>query len=154
MALNKWCYDLLMKWFSELDSFTSMAHCYSHSFSLLTLFPLLCLCLLLCFSSLHYSFLQNVNPTVAQDWVSGLQRLILKKEEEIRAADRCRIQLQLPGKQDKFVLFLHFQLQASMSRSSSPPQEFMFILGLPLSPFTLLSPSPPLISGCISSLFG
>ncbi|XP_041828078.1 rho guanine nucleotide exchange factor 10 isoform X2 [Melanotaenia boesemani] len=44
---------------------------------------------------------QNVNPTVAQDWVSGLQRLILKKEEEIRAADRCRIQLQLPGKQDK-----------------------------------------------------
>ncbi|XP_017274289.1 rho guanine nucleotide exchange factor 10 isoform X2 [Kryptolebias marmoratus] len=44
---------------------------------------------------------QNVNPTVAQDWVSGLQRLILKKEEEIRAADRCRIQLQLPSKQDK-----------------------------------------------------
>ncbi|XP_061824656.1 rho guanine nucleotide exchange factor 10 isoform X2 [Nerophis lumbriciformis] len=44
---------------------------------------------------------QNVNNTVAQDWVSGLQRLILKKEEEIRAADRCRIQLQLPGKQDK-----------------------------------------------------
>uniref|UniRef100_A0A8C7JWU3 Rho guanine nucleotide exchange factor 10 n=1 Tax=Oncorhynchus kisutch TaxID=8019 RepID=A0A8C7JWU3_ONCKI len=44
---------------------------------------------------------QNVNPTVAHDWVSGLQRLILKKEEEIRAADRCRIQLQLPGKQDK-----------------------------------------------------
>lgn len=48
--------------------------------------------------------MQNVNATVAQDWVSGLQRLILKKEEEIRAADRCRIQLQLPGKQDKFVL--------------------------------------------------
>uniref|UniRef100_A0A673WUS4 Rho guanine nucleotide exchange factor 10 n=1 Tax=Salmo trutta TaxID=8032 RepID=A0A673WUS4_SALTR len=46
---------------------------------------------------------QNVNPTVAHDWVSGLQRLILKKEEEIRAADRCRIQLQLPGKQDKSV---------------------------------------------------
>uniref|UniRef100_A0A096MAX9 Rho guanine nucleotide exchange factor 10 n=1 Tax=Poecilia formosa TaxID=48698 RepID=A0A096MAX9_POEFO len=44
---------------------------------------------------------QNVNSTVAQDWVSGLQRLILKKEEEIRAADRCRIQLQLPGKNDK-----------------------------------------------------
>ncbi|CAJ1073862.1 rho guanine nucleotide exchange factor 10 isoform X2 [Xyrichtys novacula] len=44
---------------------------------------------------------QNVNSTVAQDWVSGLQRLIMKKEEEIRAADRCRIQLQLPGKQDK-----------------------------------------------------
>uniref|UniRef100_A0A3P8UIQ5 Rho guanine nucleotide exchange factor 10 n=1 Tax=Cynoglossus semilaevis TaxID=244447 RepID=A0A3P8UIQ5_CYNSE len=44
---------------------------------------------------------QNVYPTVAQDWVSGLQRLILKKEEEIRAADRCRIQLQLPGKHDK-----------------------------------------------------
>ncbi|XP_055718872.1 rho guanine nucleotide exchange factor 10-like isoform X2 [Salvelinus fontinalis] len=44
---------------------------------------------------------QNVNPTVAHDWVSGLQRLILKKEEEIRAADRCRIQLQLPGKPDK-----------------------------------------------------
>ncbi|XP_037343017.2 rho guanine nucleotide exchange factor 10 isoform X1 [Pungitius pungitius] len=44
---------------------------------------------------------QNVNSAVAQDWVSGLQRLILKKEEEIRAADRCRIQLQLPGKHDK-----------------------------------------------------
>ncbi|XP_023663548.2 rho guanine nucleotide exchange factor 10 isoform X1 [Paramormyrops kingsleyae] len=43
---------------------------------------------------------QNVNTTVAQDWVSGLQRLIAKKEEEIRAADRCRIQLQLPGKHD------------------------------------------------------
>ncbi|XP_034531081.1 rho guanine nucleotide exchange factor 10 isoform X2 [Notolabrus celidotus] len=44
---------------------------------------------------------QNVNSAVAQDWVSGLQRLIMKKEEEIRAADRCRIQLQLPGKQEK-----------------------------------------------------
>lgn len=47
--------------------------------------------------------LQNVNSTVAQDWVSGLQRLIAKKEEEIRAADRCRVQLQLPGKHDKSV---------------------------------------------------
>ncbi|CAH2248535.1 rho guanine nucleotide exchange factor 10 isoform X1 [Pelobates cultripes] len=44
---------------------------------------------------------QNLNPAVAQDWSSGLQRLILKKENEIRAADRSRIQLQLPGKQDK-----------------------------------------------------
>ncbi|XP_075718044.1 rho guanine nucleotide exchange factor 10 isoform X3 [Rhinoderma darwinii] len=44
---------------------------------------------------------QNLNPAVAQDWSSGLQRLILKKENEIRAADRCRIQLQLPGKHDK-----------------------------------------------------
>ncbi|XP_057608669.1 rho guanine nucleotide exchange factor 10 isoform X4 [Chionomys nivalis] len=44
---------------------------------------------------------QNLNQSVAHDWMSGLQRLILKKEEEIRAADRCRIQLQLPGKQDK-----------------------------------------------------
>ncbi|KAB0350825.1 hypothetical protein FD754_015682 [Muntiacus muntjak] len=44
---------------------------------------------------------QNLNPSVAQDWMSGLQRLILKKEEEIRAADCCRVQLQLPGKQDK-----------------------------------------------------
>ncbi|XP_062862947.1 rho guanine nucleotide exchange factor 10 isoform X2 [Trichomycterus rosablanca] len=44
---------------------------------------------------------QNVNSAVAQDWITGLQRLIVKKEEEIRAADRCRIQLQLPGKQDK-----------------------------------------------------
>ncbi|XP_069830630.1 rho guanine nucleotide exchange factor 10 isoform X2 [Dendropsophus ebraccatus] len=44
---------------------------------------------------------QNLNPTVAQDWSSGLQRLIWKKENEIRAADRCRIQLQLPGKHDK-----------------------------------------------------
>uniref|UniRef100_A0A8C5L286 Rho guanine nucleotide exchange factor 10 n=1 Tax=Jaculus jaculus TaxID=51337 RepID=A0A8C5L286_JACJA len=44
---------------------------------------------------------QNLNQSVAHEWTSGLQRLILKKEEEIRAADRCRIQLQLPGKQDK-----------------------------------------------------
>uniref|UniRef100_A0A3Q3W2T0 Rho guanine nucleotide exchange factor 10 n=1 Tax=Mola mola TaxID=94237 RepID=A0A3Q3W2T0_MOLML len=51
---------------------------------------------------------QNVNPIVAQDWVSGLQRLILKKEEEIKAADRCRIQLQLPGKQDKSGRPTHF----------------------------------------------
>lgn len=51
---------------------------------------------------------QNVNSAVAQDWVSGLQRLILKKEEEIRAADRCRIQLQLPGKHDKSGRPTHF----------------------------------------------
>ncbi|KAL1772800.1 rho guanine nucleotide exchange factor 10 isoform X1 [Sigmodon hispidus] len=44
---------------------------------------------------------QNLNQSVAHEWTSGLQRLVLKKEEEIRAADRCRIQLQLPGKQDK-----------------------------------------------------
>ncbi|XP_069320712.1 rho guanine nucleotide exchange factor 10 isoform X2 [Eulemur rufifrons] len=44
---------------------------------------------------------QNLNQSVAHDWTSGLQRLILKKEDEIRAADCCRIQLQLPGKQDK-----------------------------------------------------
>ncbi|XP_069903340.1 rho guanine nucleotide exchange factor 10 isoform X2 [Oryctolagus cuniculus] len=44
---------------------------------------------------------QNLNQAVAHDWTAGLQRLILKKEDEIRAADRCRIQLQLPGKQDK-----------------------------------------------------
>ncbi|KAB1257498.1 Rho guanine nucleotide exchange factor 10 [Camelus dromedarius] len=43
----------------------------------------------------------NLNQSVAHDWTSGLQRLVLKKEEEIRAADCCRIQLQLPGKQDK-----------------------------------------------------
>ncbi|XP_029789046.1 rho guanine nucleotide exchange factor 10 [Suricata suricatta] len=46
----------------------------------------------------HY---QNLNQSVAHDWTSGLQRLILKKEEEIRAADCCRIQLQLPGRQDR-----------------------------------------------------
>ncbi|KAK1171485.1 hypothetical protein AOXY_G6322 [Acipenser oxyrinchus oxyrinchus] len=44
---------------------------------------------------------QNLNQTVAQDWISGLQRLIFKKKEEIRAADQCRIQLQLPGRHDK-----------------------------------------------------
>ncbi|KAM7111538.1 rho guanine nucleotide exchange factor 10-like isoform 4-T4 [Molossus nigricans] len=46
----------------------------------------------------HY---QNLNQAVAHDWTAGLQRLVLKKEEEIRAADCCRLQLQLPGKQDK-----------------------------------------------------
>ncbi|XP_068137442.1 rho guanine nucleotide exchange factor 10 isoform X2 [Hyperolius riggenbachi] len=46
----------------------------------------------------HY---QNLNQTVAQDWSSGLQKLIVRKENEIRAADRCRIQLRLPGKHDK-----------------------------------------------------
>uniref|UniRef100_F7A2T3 Rho guanine nucleotide exchange factor 10 n=1 Tax=Macaca mulatta TaxID=9544 RepID=F7A2T3_MACMU len=49
---------------------------------------------------------QNLNQSVAHDWTSGLQRLILKKEDEIRAADCCRIQLQLPGKQDKLVVAL------------------------------------------------
>ncbi|XP_068921500.1 rho guanine nucleotide exchange factor 10 isoform X2 [Petaurus breviceps papuanus] len=44
---------------------------------------------------------QNLNQSVAHDWTSGLQKLIMKKEDEIRAADCCRIQLQLPGKQDK-----------------------------------------------------
>ncbi|XP_031195045.1 rho guanine nucleotide exchange factor 10 isoform X2 [Mastomys coucha] len=44
---------------------------------------------------------QNLNQSVAHDWTSGLQRLILRKEDAIRAADRCRVQLQLPGKQDK-----------------------------------------------------
>ncbi len=72
----------------------------------MTLFPLLFLSYFLSFYP-SYPCVQNVNPTVAQDWVSGLQRLILKKEEEIRAADRCRIQLQLPGKQDKFVFYTH-----------------------------------------------
>ncbi|XP_078069713.1 rho guanine nucleotide exchange factor 10 [Mustelus asterias] len=43
---------------------------------------------------------QNLNPNVSQDWTAGLQKLIFKKEEEIRSADRCRIQLQLPGKAD------------------------------------------------------
>ncbi|XP_067877863.1 rho guanine nucleotide exchange factor 10 isoform X3 [Heterodontus francisci] len=43
---------------------------------------------------------QNLNPIVSQDWTAGLQKLVFKKEEEIRAADRCRIQLQLPGKPD------------------------------------------------------
>lgn len=71
------------------------------------------------FSFLHYSCLQNVNPTVAQDWVSGLQRLILKKEEEIRAADRCRIQLQLPGKQDKSVFFVVVYLHAFKQSSQA-----------------------------------
>ncbi|XP_045437613.1 rho guanine nucleotide exchange factor 10 isoform X3 [Pipistrellus kuhlii] len=46
----------------------------------------------------HY---QNLNQAVAHDWASGLQRLVLRKEEEIRAADCCRLQLQLPGKQDR-----------------------------------------------------
>lgn len=46
---------------------------------------------------------QNLNQSVAHDWTSGLQQLILRKEDAIRAADRCRIQLQLPGKQDKSV---------------------------------------------------
>ncbi|XP_072912869.1 rho guanine nucleotide exchange factor 10 isoform X3 [Hemitrygon akajei] len=45
---------------------------------------------------------QNLNLIVSQDWTAGLQKLIYKKEEEIRAADRCRIQLQLPGKPDKY----------------------------------------------------
>ncbi|XP_036608651.1 rho guanine nucleotide exchange factor 10 isoform X3 [Trichosurus vulpecula] len=44
---------------------------------------------------------QNLNQSVAHDWTSGLQKLIMKKEDEIRAADCCRVQLQLPGKQDK-----------------------------------------------------
>ncbi|XP_049646279.1 rho guanine nucleotide exchange factor 10 isoform X1 [Suncus etruscus] len=46
----------------------------------------------------HY---QNLNASVAQDWTSGLQRLILQKEADIRAAACCRLQLQLPGKPDK-----------------------------------------------------
>ncbi|XP_054978135.1 rho guanine nucleotide exchange factor 10 isoform X1 [Sorex araneus] len=46
----------------------------------------------------HY---QNLNTSVAQDWTAGLRRLILKKEEDIRAAACCRLQLQLPGKPDK-----------------------------------------------------
>lgn len=77
---------------SSCHGFVCLAHIY-HSNSAPLFFFIEC------------TFVQNVNPKVAQDWVSGLQRLILKKEEEIRAADRCRIQLQLPGKQDKFVLY-------------------------------------------------
>lgn len=44
---------------------------------------------------------QNLSQSVAHDWTSGLQRLILNKEEEIRAAGWCRVQLQLPGKPDR-----------------------------------------------------
>lgn len=90
---------------------------------------------------------------MAHDWVSGLQRLILKKEEEIRAADRCRIQLQLPGKQDKFVFYTHIYIYTALSYRQHiqhynslqklPPTLVLFILGLSLSLFTLLSPSVP-----------
>lgn len=55
---------------------------------------------------MFFLIFQNLNQSVAHDWTSGLQKLILKKEDEIRAADRCRIQLQLPGKQDKSVEIL------------------------------------------------
>lgn len=105
------------------------------------------------FLSFQYPYVQNVNPTVAQDWVSGLQRLILKKEEEIRAADRCRIQLQLPGKQDKFVfnthIFTHLSQRQhiqhcnSLQSQSLPTTLVLFILGLSLSLFTRFSPSVP-----------
>lgn len=47
---------------------------------------------------------QNLSQSVAHDWTSGLQRLILNKEEEIRAAGWCRVQLQLPGKPDRSVV--------------------------------------------------
>lgn len=57
-----------------------------------------------------FSIFQNLNQSVAHDWTSGLQKLILKKEDEIRAADRCRIQLQLPGKQDKSVAILDCEI--------------------------------------------
>lgn len=83
--------------------------------------------------------LQNVNSTVAQDWVSGLQRLILKKEEEIRAADRCRIQLQLPGKQDKSESDTHFLLSFSFLVLFSPVGLFPAANHLPPSDPHLLS---------------
>ncbi|XP_036084865.1 rho guanine nucleotide exchange factor 10 isoform X2 [Rousettus aegyptiacus] len=44
---------------------------------------------------------QNLNQAAAHDWTAALQRLVLRKEEEIRAASCCRLQLQLPGKPDK-----------------------------------------------------
>lgn len=53
--------------------------------------------------TIHYPLSQNLNASVAQDWTSGLQRLILQKEADIRAAACCRLQLQLPGKPDKCV---------------------------------------------------
>uniref|UniRef100_A0A8C5B8W9 Rho guanine nucleotide exchange factor 10 n=1 Tax=Gadus morhua TaxID=8049 RepID=A0A8C5B8W9_GADMO len=84
---------------------------------------------------------QNVNPAVAQDWMSGLQRLILKKEEEIRAADRCRIQLQLPGKHDKLVLPLpppsiHTDPQTDRHRHTDTQTHSHLIT--PTAPFLLL----------------
>uniref|UniRef100_A0A8C2Z9N7 Rho guanine nucleotide exchange factor 10 n=1 Tax=Cyclopterus lumpus TaxID=8103 RepID=A0A8C2Z9N7_CYCLU len=81
---------------------------------------------------------QNVNPTVAHDWVSGLQRLILKKEEEIRAADQCRIQLQLPGKHDKLCYILLLSLSLS--------------LFLSLHPSSLLSGKPTYFSAVFNTL--
>ena len=82
-----------------------------------------------------------MNPAVAQDWMSGLQRLILKKEEEIRAADRCRIQLQLPGKHDKLVLPLpppsiHTDPQTDRHRHTDTQTHSHLIT--PTAPFLLL----------------
>uniref|UniRef100_A0A674N222 Rho guanine nucleotide exchange factor 10 n=1 Tax=Takifugu rubripes TaxID=31033 RepID=A0A674N222_TAKRU len=92
---------------------------------------------------------QNVNPTVAQDWVSGLQRLILKKEEEIRAADRCRIQLQLPGKQDKSGKPTYF---SAVFNTHSPAIKQSWISNLQMAKLALgtlgRGKSGPLCLGC------
>ncbi|TRY64762.1 hypothetical protein DNTS_017637 [Danionella cerebrum] len=44
---------------------------------------------------------QNLNTTVAQDWCLALQRLIRIKEDQIQSANKCRLQLQVPGRPDK-----------------------------------------------------
>jgi len=98
LSLNTFDHGLMLK-YSKLHRIHIFSHCFAH------FMPFILLPIFFCFSFRQYYCVQNVNPTVALDWVSGLQRLILKKEEEIRAADRCRIQLQLPGKQDKYVFF-------------------------------------------------
>ncbi|XP_026999892.1 rho guanine nucleotide exchange factor 10 isoform X1 [Tachysurus fulvidraco] len=81
---------------------------------------------------------QNVNGTVAQDWISGLQRLIQKKEEEIRAADRCRIQLQLPGKQDKSGRPTSFM---AVFNTLSPSIKQAWITNLQMSKLSLEEPN-------------
>lgn len=99
--LHYLCLQEVFFMFRSPEIYLFSPFCYFFVISLLFLSPRH----IIIFINLQYTCAQNVNPIVAQDWVSGMQRLILKKEEEIKAADRCRIQLQLPGKHDKFVFY-------------------------------------------------
>ncbi|XP_048877640.1 rho guanine nucleotide exchange factor 10-like protein [Brienomyrus brachyistius] len=60
---------------------------------------------------------QNLNTTVAQDWCLALQRLIRIKEDQIQVANKCRLRLLVPGRNNK----------------SGRPVKFMVVFNTPSS---------------------
>ncbi|XP_043917752.1 rho guanine nucleotide exchange factor 10-like protein isoform X2 [Protopterus annectens] len=83
---------------------------------------------------------QNLNPTVAQDWCLALQRLIRLKEDEIQAANKCRLRLLLPGKPDKSGRPVSFMV---VFNTPSPTSKISWVNRLHLAKIALREENQP-----------